>query len=254
MNNDDWWKPENLRSIEANYRAESDVSKLDPRNDFGSYRIMRMTNDAERAQINAHNDTNPRFRVAMVKELLDGFSPTAICDVGCGLGFTTDAIKSAFPGAKVTGIDISEDAVVFASGRFSSCAFSCDGIDPTDVGQGFEADLITAFEFYPFSRTGSLQDHLAYIRHLTKDLPTGGKLVVLQLWNEPGTLSENYDELRTLLSTFDFALYDIPNKHVARFVKSRALGVALSAILRPVVRLITRKKFGQIKVLIITKK
>ena len=243
-----------MRSAEVVSRSQDDLSKLDPDGDFGSYRLMHITNDAERSRISAHNDTNPKFRVTMVKQLLGAFSPRAICDVGCGLGFTTDAMKAAFPDAKVIGIEISRDAVAFANERFASCDFVCDGVDPSNQQQCFDADLITAFEFYPFTRTGLIDEHVAYIEHLTRDLPTGGKLVVLQLWNTPDSLSENYQDVRATLSNFEFALHNVPNKHVARFVKSRGLGVVLSACLRPIFTLLTRKKFGQIKVLIVTKK
>jgi trans-aconitate methyltransferase len=36
--------------------------------------------------------------------------PEHIVDLGCGLGFTTDALSKVYPDAKVLGIDISTDA------------------------------------------------------------------------------------------------------------------------------------------------
>ena len=37
MENSDWWKPQNLKKSEKNFRNENELGEVDVHNDFGSY-------------------------------------------------------------------------------------------------------------------------------------------------------------------------------------------------------------------------
>ena len=129
---------------------------------------MRLSNDVKSSKIYLHNEIKPQFRIKMIKKILENYLPQSILDIGCGLGFSTNEMQKIFPYSKVVGIDISKDAIEYAKVNFSSCSFLCDAIDPDNKNQKFHHDLITAFEFYPFSMTEKLSDHIKYLDHLTK--------------------------------------------------------------------------------------
>ena len=205
--NTDWWKPKNLKTSEKSFLEKEHLEELDTENDFGSYKVMRIYNDIERSQILSHNDLQPNYHIKTIKKLLNNYSPNSIVDVGCGLGFTSNELKKIYPNASITGIDISEDAIAYASNKFSLCSFLCEPIDPENVNQNLEFDLIIAFEFYPFTRTGLFNDHVEYLNHLTKDITGEQKLVIMQAWDNPESLSKNFEILRHHFSGLDFKIY-----------------------------------------------
>ena len=70
MTNKDWWKPENLKRTEKRFLANDNVNNLDTGNDFGSYKVMRLTDDPVKSQITSHNELKPRYRVNAIKKIL----------------------------------------------------------------------------------------------------------------------------------------------------------------------------------------
>tara|TARA_Y100001970_G_C14202787_1_gene842153 strand:- start:265 stop:1029 length:765 start_codon:yes stop_codon:yes gene_type:complete len=254
MVNTDWWKPKNLKTSEKAFLEKEHLDELDTENDFGSYKVMRIYNDVERSQILSHNDLQPNYHVKTIKKLLKNYSPKSIVDVGCGLGFTTNELKNIYPNASITGIDISEDAIAYAHDNFTLCSFLCEPIDPDNMSQNFEFDLIIAFEFYPFTRTGLFDNHVKYLNHLTKDLTEEGKLVIMQAWNNPESLSKNFEILRHHFSDLDFKIYDMPIKKIGVLLRSRLLAVWFSALIRPFIRFLTSRHMNKNKLIVVTKK
>jgi len=68
MSNEDWWKPENLKSSEQAFIENESLEALDTGNDFGSYKIMRLKGDIKSSQIMSYNDLQPRYRVSAIKK------------------------------------------------------------------------------------------------------------------------------------------------------------------------------------------
>ncbi len=56
-------------------------------------------------------------RQTLIKELLIGDNPKKILDIGCGTGETLTFVKSIFPKAAVTGVDLSAEAVAYTKRR-----------------------------------------------------------------------------------------------------------------------------------------
>jgi SAM-dependent methyltransferase len=66
-----------------------------------------------------------------------------VLDIGCGLGFTSEAFREL--GAVVTGIDLSPVAVDRAKARFAGVSFRC-AVFPEDLGGDDRFDLIWAVD------------------------------------------------------------------------------------------------------------
>ena len=253
MENSDWWKPNNLKKSEKKFLDENDLEKLDVNNDFGSYKVMLATNDTSMSLIHAHNDITPSFRVKTLKKILGDFNPQKIYDLGCGLGYTTNEISKLYPLAEVIGIDISNDAITYAEKNFPNCQFLCEAVDPENKKHLLGADLICAFEFYPFTRTNILSDHVQYISYLSDELSEKGKLVIFQLWDKPESLSVNYKDLLSSCPNLKFELHSIPIKKIGKFVGSSFLANAISEIARIISRVVINRNLGKNKMLVISK-
>ena len=253
MENSDWWKPNNLKKSENKFLEENDLERLDVKNDFGSYKIMLATNDTSKSRIHIHNEISPSFRVKALKKILGDFNPQKIYDLGCGLGYTTNEISKVYPLAEVIGIDISEDAIAYAEKNFPGCQFLSEAVDPENKKQMLSSDMICAFEFYPFTRTNVLSEHVQYISYLSDELSEKGKLVIFQLWDNPESLSVNYKDLVNSFPNLKFELHLIPIKQIGKFVSSRFLANLISEIARIISRVVTNRKLGKNKMLIISK-
>ena len=254
MSDRNWWKPEKLKENEKIFLSNDKIDSLDVNNDFGSYKIMRIKDNIKSSQIHSHNDIKPRYKVKMIKNLLRDKKISNILDVGCGLGYTANELKQTFKDASVTGIDISRDAVAYANEKFSQCKFLYDAIDPSNDKQIFKFDLITAFEFYPFTRTNSFKDHVEYLNHLTKSISTEGTLVISQLWDNPLSLSINYEALQKHFSKLVFKDYDLPIRKIGILIPHRELSISISKITRKILRFFLKKKIGKHKIIIIKRK
>ena len=252
MKDSEWWKPANLEKSQKQYASNKPISMEDADNDFGSYKIMRIFGDFQTSRIKYHNDVKPRYRVVALDKILKKRNFQNILDVGCGLGFTASALKNVYKSANVTGIDISKDAIEFAKKKFPECDFYCNAIDPNDTKQHLPYDLITAFEFYPFSRTENMSDHIAYINHLTKNMPEQSCLVIFQLWNNNKSISINYDSIKNHYKDFDFKEYKMPFRRLGLYLPSRLIANLISDAIQIVFRLILNKHLQRNKFIIIT--
>ena len=251
MTDKDWWKPKNLKMLEEVESSKEDITGIDTGGDFGSYKVMLELGDLEKSQIRSHNDIQPRYRVRTVKRLLGGLEPLRVLDAGCGLGFTTNELKRQFPNAKVYGVDVSSDAIKFARANFPDCEFDCFAIDPDSGDFEVQFDLILAFEFYPFTRTSDLKEHVRFIRYLLSLLSSRGKLVIYQLWNNDESLSVNYDKLKSGFSPFSFSSYPVPVRTVGTLVPFYPLALGLSSMLRRLLYSVFGRKVGENKCIVV---
>jgi 2-polyprenyl-3-methyl-5-hydroxy-6-metoxy-1,4-benzoquinol methylase len=210
---DDWWKPQNLAENEAKHRNSRNVDVI---NAFGSYRVMVETDQPKKAQISQHNDMRPSYRTRLVKKLIGPLQIGSILDVGCGIGITTESLREVFKSTSVTGIDISRDAIKYATSKHRECNFICDSIDP-ESGKTYDFfDLICAFEFYPFTRTSDYETHKSYIEYLVSFLKPEGRLVIWQRWDNQESLSTNFDKIQNELTDYQFSSFRLPLTIVAK--------------------------------------
>lgn len=192
------------------YRTTNKIDDLDARNDFGSYRRVLLGDNFKSAGIALHNDLEPLRKVQSIRKYLKIKENARILDAGCGLGFTTDAIAASFPRSSVLGIDISIDAIEFASKRFTTASFLARPIDPESDPIGL-FDLIFCFEFYPFTRNRNVHYQSQMIRYLAQNLTPSGQLVISQTWREVDGLPFIYQQVVKQCDELNFTSRKVPH-------------------------------------------
>lgn len=202
----EWWHPERLSESERRFRSIEDISQLDPNNDFGSYRRVLLGN-FDSAKIATHNDTKPKAKVKWLVKALGLPAKADVLDAGCGLGYTTRALHEQFGSA--VGVDVSEDAIAWASANLSGPTFRAQAIAPNQHLGIF--DLIFCFEFYPFTRNADGRFQAAYLQSFAQQLKPKGQVVIYQRLHNSSSLSVILDELREALPQLKIDVRLVPN-------------------------------------------
>lgn len=92
-------------------------------------------------------------------------------DLGCGPGNSTEVLAQRFPGARVTGMDSSDDMLVSARERLPALNFELADIAAWNPDQTFDVILANAsLQWVP--------DHATLYPHLVSKLAAGGSLAV----------------------------------------------------------------------------
>lgn len=201
----DWWRPEILAEFEQRART-GDPNEASTATDFGAYRRILAGEDLASAGLALHNDLDPGTKVELVARragLLRGSAPAAVLDAGCGAGYTTAALARLFPSARVTGVDISHDAVAYARATHPGADFRAEAISPSSPPEG-TFDAVFCFEFYPFTRNDDADAQSEYLRMFASRLTPGGRIVVYQTWRNPNSLGAVYREVRAALPDLAF--------------------------------------------------
>lgn len=199
---DDWFLPEKLSAQEQQSRGKDGLG------DFGSYARVNRTGTLADSEIEGHNLVFADARVRLYVQMLPLRAYGAIADMGCGLGLTTGALAAAFPQAKVSGYDISHDAIEYGARTYPAASFRQFAIAPdTDFGATF--DLILCQEFYAFTRTADWAVQSAYIDGFLAHLNPGGVLAIeLSERNAEGTVLVNRRALAARGAIFKRMPYD----------------------------------------------
>tara|TARA_X000000950_G_scaffold275453_1_gene361855 strand:- start:7374 stop:8144 length:771 start_codon:yes stop_codon:yes gene_type:complete len=252
---DRWWTADSLKSFYDKFEAadESHFDKLDTDYDAGSYRRMRLGDSISGSKIVNHNDPLPAYKVKFCKAIIDHNLPKRILDVGCGLGFTTQQIKIRYPRAKVIGIDVSNDAVEFGRGKFKTCEFITQAIDPSDPLKALDLDIIFAFEFYPFTRTSDFQVHKSYVDLFMSALNPRGELAIFQRWDNPSSLSQNIDLLKKTYPSHQISVFEMPIRRIGLVIPFYELSLLVTWIARKSLKLFRIKDASVNKLIIVRK-
>jgi len=214
---DDWWKPENLKAKEIEFREIADSTKLNVGNDFGSYRKVLLTGEIKGSLLGLHNELNPLRKIRAVDKLLKNIKPKNILDAGCGMGFTTAALADFYINARVLGVDVSNDAIQYSTLHHKQANFLSIALSPSSEKIGI-FDLIYCFEFYPFTRTSDYKIQAEFIDYFSKQLTPQGKIVIYQLWENPLSLSSVIEKVITSLPHLKFSIYTIPNPRLTQYL------------------------------------
>ena len=206
MSSENWWAPNKLKEAEEKARQTGDLNSIE--GDFGAYR-KALLNGIQGSQAEDHNDINPLIKIDALSRVLHIKNPSSILDVGCGLGIAAGAMTQYFPGAKVMGVDISEDAIAYAKIHYPNTEFSAITISPEMQKLGL-FDYIFCFEFYPFTRNRDAEAQAEFLKCLGDQLAVNGKIIIYQKWNEPESLSAIYKSVQTLLPNLSISVHSMP--------------------------------------------
>lgn len=223
-----WFHPDELAASEAAFRS-ADLDGIDTRNDFGSYKILRHGGSVLESQIDQHNDLDPLPKLFLLSRALPFPRVCKYLDIGCGVGRTLEAAVKLWPQAECWGVDVSADAVEYArrkvpEAHFLQMPFQSHSVLP----QSF--DVITAFEFYPFTRTGNLEFQEGILRALVRALAPGGLLAVYHAAGNPESLDVNIAELRQRNLDLTITRYELPHPRIYKWVRSRFIAKMLTRV------------------------
>jgi trans-aconitate 2-methyltransferase len=147
------------------------AASLDTTKDWSANQYLIFNNERTRpvhdllSQVKLHvSSSNPR-----------------IYDLGCGPANSTQVVHSAFPGAKITGVDSSRDMLAKASTALPSADFILGDVstfEPTE-----QPDLLFSNAVFHWLRTST---RIPTLLRLFQTLPSGGVLSI--------QMPDNYDE------------------------------------------------------------
>ena len=230
--NDEWWRAENLNKSQDKFRKINDFSNLDPKNDFGSYRRVLLGDDFSSSMLTSHNDLSPETKIKFIHGLYDLGQESAldILDVGCGLGFTSECLGRFYKNSNVLGVEVSEDAIVYAKTNHKNAKFLCEMIRPEGPKMG-NFDLIFAFEFYPFTRTSDINVHCSYLNYLIEQINEGGRVILYQDWDNHKSIVPNLKEIKKRFPLYNFKLIYFPHRKVLEICKFKPLAKIIDFML-----------------------
>lgn len=196
----EWIKVDSLlRKEQEVYQAESVSDSVD--SDFLSYKKLNNGNENS-SLISNHNaiGETAKFYAKLFKSTLIRYkiNPKLIADVGCGAGFLTNEIAKVYPSAEVRGYDISRDAIEYAKKHYRSPLFFSKAISP-DTDFEIKFDVILAKEFYPFTRTNSIDYHLSFINVLLENLSSDNSALYVSLAHTDKCLVNSIEEIEKKL-------------------------------------------------------
>src|ERR1700704_825874 len=113
-----WFDPDILGGEEGRIRA-SKLEETRNEGDFGCYAVANRGEGAVASLVESHNLIYAFQLVRQYKTVLNQRLFYRIADMGSGLGLTTEALGSVYPGASVVGFEISHDAVEYGRRTFS---------------------------------------------------------------------------------------------------------------------------------------
>ncbi len=184
----EWILPENLMKQQEKEKRSVDLGLFKGEGDFGSYYGLNKGVNSEWVKPHGIIDKNEALKYAVnvgmfcrSKQLILGGN---ILDVGCGTGAITGALAEICPGANVTGLDISTDAVCYAQKEHIGAKFYCRSAEDLGCFPDEYFDVIHCKEFYPFTRTNDIEYQSKYFELFYKKLKKRGFVVLVML--EPG--------------------------------------------------------------------
>lgn len=231
-----WWSPEAIANQEARVRALADQGQLDVKNDFASYRALADGQDPISAGLHHHNPFTQSHIDALCRDyrnLLNSrtnLEPSNIADLGCGVGFTTAGLKRQWPHAEVTGFDVSQDAVRFARTTWQTCQFEAKAIDPRRELATTHFDFLLCQEFYPFTRTASVDEHRTWIRFLLENLTNNGTALVTVSSANRESINATYAQLNKELKIHRYRIATPRISQRIPLTMSRLLGSVLCKV------------------------
>lgn len=230
-----WWSPEALAEREQQIRSGTADESDDLRNDFASYRALVGGSDVQDSALHLHNEVE-QWRIdtvcrdyGLIARRALRRTPRSVADLGCGAGFTTDGLRRLWPEASVRGFDVSHDAVHFARRRWPDCSFVEGAVAPGSRIEGSPYDVILCQEFYPFTRTDSIESHREWMQLLVDNLSDEGLAIIMVTASTKESINRTHARLRTEFDLHRVRIAAPRISHRLSFRPARIAGTMLHA-------------------------
>ena len=121
-----------------------------------------------------------RYKIDELRRRWNGMKraePAAVLDFGAGIGNSLPYLKATFPGARLTGLDVSERSLAVAAARFPDMAelVRYEGGDPPLPAASFDL-IFSACVFHHIEA----DEHVALLASLRRLLAPGGVLAIFE--------------------------------------------------------------------------
>jgi len=168
-------------------------------------------------QMNDHHRSLAEWAV----DLLTDVTGKRILDVGCGGGMLISLLSELFRNSRLTGIDISEDAVEFTKetnlGLIENGRLNVVQGSVSELPFGSEFDLVTAFETYFF--WPDLGNDIKELYRVLKD--DGTAMIVSETYPHPKFNERNAQLIR------DYKMNILSNNEVAELMEDAGFTVEI---------------------------
>jgi S-adenosylmethionine-diacylgycerolhomoserine-N-methlytransferase len=137
-------------------------------------------------------------RNEILQWMKDRASPVKILEIGCGTGYNLLLMARLFPGADLTGLDISGEMLKIAKKKLFR-----QGVEATLLQQSYDSPLENHYDFILFSYSLSMMaQHREKVLHYSSlDLSPGGHIGIVDFLHSPSPL------FRKWLAFHSVALY-----------------------------------------------
>jgi SAM-dependent methyltransferase len=121
-----------------------------------------------------------RYKIVEVARRLKKLrlSPQRVLDFGCGIGNSAPHLRTAFPSAQITGVDVSEKSLAVARARFPGAA-EFVAYDPAGAPPGPAEGYDLIFSACVFHHIEAAE-HVALFRKLREQLAPGGVMAIFE--------------------------------------------------------------------------
>jgi len=169
-----------------------------------------------------HMNDHHRSLAEWALSVLPDISPKSILDVGCGGGMLISLLSELFPDSKLTGVDISDDAVEFTkdTNKGLLCSKRLSVIQASVSKLPFDDnsfDLVTAFETYFF--WPDLGNDIKELYRTLKD--NGTVMIVSETYPHPKFNERNVQLIK------DYGMNILENNKMAELMEDAGFSVEI---------------------------
>lgn len=216
MNENEWYKVDELVKNAKDRYKEYDNGEIDNTNDCDSYRLLY--EGQENTNIESHNSLGVAADTisACISFTIRKYAKTAkkLADLGGGCGFIASAIKKKNSELDIYSYDLQKYASLYGQKNFPNIKFICKAINPDDIFDEGKFDVILAYEFYPFTRNSEVLYQKSYVDMCLNNLNDNGILLIeAPITKESNNILNIENEMRKSYNVLDKIIMPYPKIH-----------------------------------------
>ena len=204
----EWILPSNLNKQQLREGKKPLPNKINDLSFFQIYKFLRKSNDFSIVKSQGvYTDEQASEYCRTIKINLEKINirlKGQILDVGCGIGIISSHFQKL--GMVSYGIDISSDAIEFASKNYTNCNFVCTNGDNLVFFQKNVFNFINVKEFHPFTQTNDLNFITIHFKEFYRVLDRNGIICICTYNTGDYGLFKVLDDLKPKLESIGLKL------------------------------------------------